>query len=301
MRKLIRLSAIILGSLLGVIALAAGGVYALSEARITKTYAIDDTPLAIPSDQASIARGQHLVAAVTKCTDCHAADLGGGEVFDAPPAHLLAPNLTRGAGGIGTQFSDADWVRAIRHGVGPNGKPLLFMPSQVFAALSAQDLADVIAYVKSVPPVDRQEPASTVKPLGRVLFLAGQFPLLPAEVIDHAAPLPAAPPAGVTVEYGHYLVATGGCMHCHGDNLSGGPVAGAAPDFPPAANLTPGGELRGWSDADITRALREGKRPNGSSLNTFMPWKATRLLTDDEITALIRYLRSVPAQTYHSR
>jgi len=47
---------------------------------------------------------------------------------------------------------------------------------------------------------------------------------------------------------------------------------------PPAANLTPGGELAGWSDADIMRALREGKRPDGSALNPFMPWKATRYM-----------------------
>ncbi len=70
---------------------------------------------------------------------------------------------------------------------------------------------------------------------------------------------------------------------------------------PPAANLTPGGELAGWSDADIMRALREGKRPDGSALNPFMPWKATRYMTDDEIAALVRYLRSVPAQAYHTR
>jgi hypothetical protein len=80
----------------------------------------------------------------------------------APPARIVAANLTRGAGGVGGQFSDADWVRAIRHGVGLDGKPLLFMPSQVFAALSDPDLADIIAYVKSVPRVARPLPASAV-------------------------------------------------------------------------------------------------------------------------------------------
>lgn len=301
MQKLVRLGLITLVGLLGIILLAVVGVYAVSSARMNKTYVIDIAPLAIPSDAASIAHGQHLVVAVAKCTDCHTADLGGGEMFDAPPAHLIAPNLTRGAGGIGAQFSDADWERAIRHSVSPNGKPLLFMPSQVFAALSASDLADIIAYVKQVPPVDRHLPASTVKPLGRVLFLVGQFPLLPAEVIDHTAPLPVAPPAGVTVEYGHYLVATGGCTDCHGNNLSGGPIVGVPPGIPPAPNLTPGGELAHWSDAEITRALREGIRPGGATLNPFMPWKETRMLTDDEIAALIRYLRSVPAQAYDTR
>ena len=300
-RQGLRPARVVLIGLLSVIVLAIASVYGLSSARMNKTYSIVDTPLAIPNDAASLERGRHLAVAIAKCADCHTADLGGGQVFDAPPARLIAPNLTSGAGGIGAQFSDADWVRAIRHGVGPNGKPLLFMPSQVFASLSASDLADIVAYVKSVPPVDRQLPPSVVKPLGRLLLLAGQFPLLPAEVIDHGAPPPIAPPPGTTTAYGHYLVATGGCMHCHGDNLSGGPIAGAPPNTPPAANLTPGGELAGWSDADIVRALREGVRPGGAPLNPLMPWRFTRLMTDDEIAAVIGYLRSVPAQAYHTR
>jgi mono/diheme cytochrome c family protein len=301
MRTLLKIVGIILGGMLILIAMISVSVYAASSARMNRTYTITDVPLAIPSDAASIAHGQHLAVAIAKCADCHTVDLGGEQVFDAPPARLIAPNLTRGAGGIGGQFSDADWVRAIRHGVGPDGKPLLFMPSQVFAALSDADLADIIAYVKSVPPVDRMLPASAVTPLGRVLLLAGKFPLLPAELIDHHAPPPVAPPAGITTAYGRYLVATGGCADCHGGNLSGGPVSGAPPDFPPAANLTPGGDLARWSDADIARALREGKRPDRSALSSFMPWKFTRYMTDDEIAALIRYLRSVPAQAYHTR
>lgn len=300
-RQGLRLARVVLVGLLSVMVLAIASVYGLSSARMNKTYTFVDTPLTIPNDAASIEHGRHLAVAIAKCADCHTTDFGGGQVFDAPPARLVAPNLTRGAGGIGARFSDADWVRVIRHGVGPNGKPLLFMPSQVFASLSASDLADIIAYVKSVPPVDRQLPPSAVKPLGRLLLLAGQFPLLPAEVIDHRAPPPIAPPPGITTAYGRYLVATGGCMHCHGENLSGGPIVGAPPNTPPAANLTPGGELAGWSDADIVRALRDGIRPGGAPLNPLMPWRSTRLMTDDEIAAVIRYLRSVPAQADHTR
>jgi mono/diheme cytochrome c family protein len=300
MRRLLRMSGFGLGGLLVLIAMISVSVYAASSARLNRTYTFTNLPLAIPSDAASIARGQHLVVAIAKCADCHTADLSGGLVFDAPPARIIAANLTRGTGGIGAQFSDADWVRAIRHGVGPDGKPLLFMPSQVFAALSDPDLADIIAYVKSVPPVDRTLPASAVKPLGRMLLLMGQVPLLPAEMIDHAALPLVAPPRGVTKDYGRYLAVTGGCTDCHGGNLSGRPISGAPPEFPPAANLTPGGDLAHWSDADIVRALREGARPDGSVLNPFMPWKATRSMTDDEIAALIRYLRSIPARSYHT-
>src|SRR5262245_55916923 len=98
-----------------------------------------------------------------------------------------------------------------------------------------------------------------------------------------------------------YLVATGGCLHCHRDNLSGGSIVGTPPNTPQAVNLTPGGELAGWSDADIVRALRDGMRPGGAPLDPRMPWRSTRLMTDDEIAAVIRYLRSVPAQAFHTR
>jgi len=65
------------------------------------------------------------------------------------------------------------------------------------------------------------------------------------------------------------------------------------PDFPKAQNLTPTG-LGQWSDADIERALRVGKRPDGSTIALFMPWPYTAKMTDTEMAALVKYLRSVP-------
>ena len=100
------------------------------------------------------------------------------------------------------------------------------------------------------------------------------------------------PPAD-TVEYGHYIAQVGGCTGCHGAGLSGGPIPGVPPDFPPAQNLTPTG-IGQWSDADIVRALRVGKRPDGTTINQFMPWPYTASMTDTEMAALIKYLRSVP-------
>ena len=98
----------------------------------------------------------------------------------------------------------------------------------------------------------------------------------------------------MTPEYGYYLARLGGCIGCHGSNLAGQRVPGATPDIPPAANLTPSG-IGHYSDADFIRALREGKRPDGSPINPFMPLTATKHLTDDEILAIRAYLRTVPA------
>jgi cytochrome c553 len=281
---------------------AAVAVYGITEMRLHKTYQIDVTPPAIPSDAASIARGRHLVTAVSMCAACHSADqaapnLAGNLFLDIPPARLGAPNLTGGAGGIGAQYTAADWARAIRHGVRPDGTPLVFMPTANFYHLSDADLGAIIAYIKSLPPVDNQAPATQVYPLGRALMAAGLLGL-PAEDLDHTAPRIPAPPPGRTAEYGRYLTAISTCRDCHGANLSGGPID--EPGAPPAPNLTPGGALRGWSEADFIHALRTGLRPGGSQLRAPMPWQITSQMTDDELGAIFRYLQSLPALAYNT-
>src|SRR5690606_25887190 len=144
-------------------------------------------------------------------------------------------------------------------GIGPDGKPLLFMPSQEFYPLSDEDLGALIAYLESLPAVDHTPGKSSVGPLGRVLFLAGQLPLLPAEMIDHDAERRATPAPGPTAEYGAYLAT--GCTGCHGAGFSGGKIPGTPPEFPAASNITPH-EATGigtWAEADFFRALREGR------------------------------------------
>ncbi|MEO7454619.1 MAG: hypothetical protein ABIY52_00060, partial [Gemmatimonadaceae bacterium] len=67
------------------------------------------------------------------------------------------------------------------------------------------------------------------------------------------------------------------------------------PDWPPAANLTPAGAIKDWSEQDFARVLREGKRPSGVPVNDAMPWRVLKNMSDDEIGALYMYLRSLPA------
>lgn len=194
MQTLIRWLGWILAVVLAVAIVALVAIYATSGWRINRTYAVEPEPVSIPAadDRAAIARGEYLVKAITKCVDCHGAGLGG-DTFndDLLFGRLIASNLTAGEGGVGRDYTDADWVRSIRHGVGPDGKPLLFMPSVEYYPLSDADLGALIAYVKSVPPVDNPDlPGNRVGPLGRFLFLSGQLDLLPAEKIDHDAPGP---------------------------------------------------------------------------------------------------------------
>ncbi|HEX2078866.1 MAG TPA: cytochrome c [Longimicrobium sp.] len=268
-------------------------VYGVSEARMRKTYDIAGMSLNITTDPAQIERGRHLATAVSKCADCHGEDLGGKVFIDAQPmGKLIASNLTRGKGGVAARYTDQQLEAAIRHGVGPGGRGLLFMPSQEFQYLSDEDVAAIIAYLRTVPAVDRELPASKVGPLGRALMVAGQLPLLPAEMIDHRAASRTAPPAGPTREYGQYLVRVGGCVGCHGENLGGLP--GHGPGEPAATNLTPAGPIGSWTEADFVKAMRTGVRPDGSKISDFMPWKSVGMSTDDELRALWLYLRSVP-------
>lgn len=174
------------------------------------------------------------------------------------------------------------------------------MPSVEFQHLSDQDLGAIIAYVKSRPAVDRELPKSYLGPLGRALHLAGQFPALAAEEVDHSMRPPQRIVAGPTAAYGRYLAMVGGCVGCHGPQLSGGHVPGTPPDFKPAANLTPAG-IGHYTQDDFFHALREGKRPDGSAIDTFMPWQATRRMSDDEIRAVYAYLRTVPSKPFGGR
>jgi len=284
------------GVVLGLAVLAIGVVYGLSEARMRKSYTVEPQAITIPTDAESLAMGKHLLT-IRGCHDCHGDNYGGQVFMDDAPGLLVASNLTRGEGGVGSRYADADWVRSIRHGVGPNGRSLLFMPSYEYYPIGDEDLGKMIAYLKSLPPVDNPLPKNSVRPLGRALFLAGQLPLLPAEMVDHSAPRTPAPPAGPTAEYGEYLAFS--CVGCHGFGFSGGKIPGTPPDFPPATNITPDLEsgIGSWTEEDFFRALRQGRRPDGSELNPFMPWMTvTSQMTDDETRALWLYLRTVPAK-----
>ncbi len=291
----------VLGGLVVVVALALAAVYGVSEARMRRTYRVDPGPVALRGDAGAVRQGAHL-AVVRGCAECHGADLGGRVFIDAQPmARLTASNLTPGRGGVASRYTDADWVRAIRHGVAPDGRPLLFMPSHEFNPLGDDDVGALIAYIKSLPPVDSDLPASSVGPLGRALFLAGQIPLLPAEIIDHAAPRRVPPAPGATAEYGAYLAT--GCTGCHGAGFSGGRIPGTPPDWKAAANITPDPAtgLGRWTEQDFVRAMRTGKRPNGSDIDPLMPWKGLATMTDTELRAIWLYLRTVPARPHGSR
>ena len=269
------------------------------ENRLNRVYHITVETIAIPQDANELREGRRIFQ-YRGCEACHGEQLQGLVYLDNPAiGQVITPNLTGGAGGIASQRSDTDWVRAIRHGLRQDGTPLLFMPSTEFYYLSDRDLGRVIAYIKSVPPIDNEMPPSALSITGRMIMNVTQaITFLPAELIPHDAPRPPAPEPDITPEYGEYLALS--CKVCHGLTLSGGEITGFPPEWPPAPNLTPGtgSRLPSWGEAGFLEIIRTGQK-HGRAINAdYMPWQSYRHMNEMELRAVYAYLASLPARDF---
>lgn len=281
----------LVAALVLLVLLGAGFIWWRSSRLLARRLAVTPEAVTVPTDSATLAWGAHLAGPIGKCSDCHGADFGGQVMDMGPMGQLAAANLTAGTGGI-AGWSDADLVRAIRHGVRPDSSLLVFMPSMLAMHLTEPDLAALIAYLRALPPVDHELPSTRLGPIGRMVTVLHPGRMIPALGIDHAAPFPAPVPAGPTTAYGAYLTGIGGCVYCHRDNLTGGLKEGP-PGTPPSANLTPSGPTASWTEKQFVTALRTGVRPDGTTINPAMPWVTTGKMTDDELRAIWLYLRSL--------
>ena len=294
MKNVLKWIGIVVGSLVGLVLVAGFVMFLVGNARLNKTYDFPSSELVLPTDEASLEQGKHRVESL--CAGCHGPDLSGIEKwFDAGPLGTIdSANLTSGDGGIGSFYTTEDFVAAIRHGVDEEGKPI-FMPAVTSTSqLSDEDLAAIIAYLKTVPPVDHKTNGKNFTPLAKILFVVGVLPSLPVEVVSHDLHV-TAPEAGPTAEYGEYMVNTNDCRVCHGPDLNGGP-------FPDptvtkiSPNLTPGGEVAFWSEEDFIKTIRTGVTPGGHELDPeFMPWEDYGKFYDDELKAIYAYLKMVPS------
>jgi mono/diheme cytochrome c family protein len=294
MKKIMKWIGIVLGGLIGLLVRLVAVLYLIGGSKQHKTWKIEPEALVIPSDAGSLARGDHLVHSVAICVGCHGDNLAGKVLINQPIfAVIYALNLTPGQGGAGAEFKDLDFVRAIRHGVDPDGRALIVMPAQNFYYMNDADLGAVIAYLRTLSPVDNKLPDPQLGLLARILIATGMIKagdIFTAEQINHAA-RPVLPEAGVTREYGDYLVHIGGCHDCHGENFAGG----ADPNVPLGANLTPGGDLGKWDEATFMGVIRAGNTPSGRRLSKEMPWVRYSGMTDDELKAVWLSLASLPA------
>lgn len=297
MQRALKMLGIVLAAFVGLAAVGVAGLYAWSNGELKATVAAPTHEFVAPNDSAAVARGEHVVRVLAKCVDCHGDDLGGATMVDNVPIGLMAgPNLTTLVNDSADRYTDADFERAIRHGLAKDGRRLLVMPSMEYQFLSDEDVGAVIAYLRTLQPVDRPSETIRLGPLARALYAAGQMPLFPSEAVRHRDERITRVPEDSTVEYGKYLGDIG-CAGCHGMAYQGGKIPGAPPDWPVSSNLTSTG-IGHYSFEDFRRALTDGVRPDGSALNPVMPVSATKQMTETEFVALWKYLRSLPAKDF---
>ncbi len=294
-----------------VLAVAAAAAYVASRQNLRF-----DAPypeIAASTDSAVVARGEYLLSAVANCASCHGATgqhdslvagahvaLSGGGVFDIPPGKFYMPNITPdSATGIGA-ISDAAIARALRHGVGHDGRALL--PFMEMQGLSDEDLTAVISYLRRQEPVANLVPAHEYTLLGKVV----RATVLANPVGPNETP-PQVSPRGATVENGRYLAESVSlCWACHTqrDMASGklvGPRYGGAIGFEEAAgqswsppNLTkdPGtGVLGRLGEDQFVARFRSGRVLPGSP----MPWEHFSRMDEDDLRAIYRFLATLPA------
>lgn len=289
MNKPIRVALSLAAVLLVVVLLAVSLLLFNSQRKLERRIDIDVTPVAYAADPTASQRGKYLYDS-RGCVECHGAG-GGGRVFvDEPGLFARGANLTRGKGSAVLGYGEADWVRAIRHGVKPDGRPLFLMPAEDYNRLTDADLADLVAYIRSLPPRD-EPPAEIRLPLPARLAHGAGLLRDAAEKIDHRVPPSLPVPVGATVEHGRYVAQT--CIGCHRGSFEGGPIGGAPPHWPPAADLRgDAGVLRGYAHwHQFRQLLRSGTRPDGSTADTAMPRNAH--MNDTDIEAMFLYLKSI--------
>lgn len=235
------------------------------------------------------------------CGECHGMDGAGKVVVDEGGMFVRAPDITPSKVGLVANYTEADWVRAIRHGVDPAGRPILIMPSEDYNRMNDADFAALVAYVRTLPPGKGMLGEVRFPTLVKALYGLGLVRDA-ATKIDHRLPPPAPVPVGISVEHGAYVANM--CIGCHGESFAGGRIPGAPPDWPPASNLTPGeGSVlpRYASEEAFMSMMRTGKRPDGSAVSKVMPFESLRNFNDTDLRAVHAFLKSLPPRRMGER
>lgn len=264
--------------------LAGAALYGASERVLRRTYAVPAHTVTLPSDSTSIAEGRRLALLRGCYQGCHGlAGLEGQFFLDDPwVGRITAPNLTHAV----QRYSDAELEGIIRHGVRPDGRSVFIMSSEAFSTLSDEDLGRILAFLRSVPPVDGVPPEFSAGPLSRFGLLNGAF--IPAALLVQSDPTPhpvtTPVPESDPAAYGNYLARTI-CAECHATDLRGDPGL-------PSPNLA---VTAAYSPADFERLLRTGVAVGGRDLGLMRKVALERFahLTEQEVQALYGYLRSL--------
>lgn len=271
-----------------------------------------------PAPAARIARGAYLANGVARCFWCHSSldskdpalpkpeTLGSGDILD-PKARIFAPNITPDREtGVGT-WSDAELGRAIRGGIGRDGRVLRGEhPASYYSVMTDSDLAAVIAYLRSLAPLRRALPRSAPE-------------RSPSSPVQEAVAPAAEASLTTSVRRGAYLVQLGECRGCHtvqrgkdpslglsfaggrrfvvekgaGSELIGAPPKGAA--VVASMNLTPDASgIPYYTTAIFIQTIRTGRVAGVRPLSAAMPWIFFKTMTDRDLSDVFAYLQTLP-------
>jgi len=261
--------------------------------------------------QAPLERGKYLVEGILTCGNCHTPrgpkgvldksklHAGGPQVWDAAEYTVRPSNITPDAEtGIG-RWSAEDVKRGIRDGRRPNGEQISpQMPYGFYKIFTPSDLDAVVAYVRAQPPVAQKVPVPVykVKQMHVEIPPGAEKPMPESAMQD-------------PVKRGFYLVTIGHCMECHTAAVNGrrdftnslgsggerfeGPFGVSV-----SRNITSHKEngIGAWSDEEIKRAITKGVRKDGTRLKPPMGYDWYATMTDADLSAIVAYLRTVPAK-----
>lgn len=276
---------------------ALGTGYLLAERKQQRQVQVAVQPVAYATDAQALERGKYLFQS-RGCTDCHGANGGGRDFVNDGSMRIAGPNIT--PGGVVGGYQPQDWVRTLRHGVKPDGRPLLVMPSEDYNRFTDADVAAIVAHVRGLPAQPGGAAVMQLPLPVRALYGFGAIQDA-AEKIDHGLPPSQPVEAAVNAQHGAYVANM--CIGCHGEKLSGGKIPGGPPDWPAAANLTPGegSAMARYADAAaFTAMLRSGKRPDGTAIQV-MPFESLGRMNDVDAQALYAFLKTVPARAAGGR
>ena len=251
-----------------------------------------------------LARGRYLTWGPPHCVRCHSELLT--DVPGTPPkpgrefagfqnaAGRVSPNLTPDAETGAGAWTDAELVRAIRQGIGHDGRRLSPpMPWNLLSVLSDEDVKSIVVYLRSLPVVRNPLPPNVE-------------PRIEELIQDRVTLAPPVAPAisefkDDLVRRGAYLARIGDCVNCHtpfdgqGHRMVSYRFGGGRGDAGVAANLTSDPSGLAYYDADVfIQAMRTGKVGGVRAINDRMPWWYVGHLTDDDLRAVFAYLRTVP-------
>jgi mono/diheme cytochrome c family protein len=296
MRRIVKWVLIVLGGLVGLLVVAVIGLSIYANMKFKPKYANRPlNPISADTSPEGQARGKYLMEDAMLCAEaCHSPEgkpfQGNREDINQGPIAVVfaVPNLTPDMEtGLGS-WSDAEIARAIREGVDKAGVGLVVMPAYNYHALSDADVAAIVGYLRSLPPVHNEIPPFSANIVAKIMMAMGAFG--PGSVGEPITAPQETPPSG-TPEHGKYMVALGACSDCHKENLAGGSLPFSEPGTPLSANLTPAGELSKWTEAQFIAAVREGRHPGGGNLHDEMP---RYKMTDEDLASIFAYLKTLP-------